>query len=135
MEIFLNKNNNMNINKQSRKFLNDFQKKQLKSNIKYHKIFLIFTILINIGLISFIFFYKLKIIKIKNLSSKINNQDKKLKISQKLLNIAALNKNGVLRLSFVFEKSEEFNTVKKLIYDYKIKMGDNIFELESRVIF
>ena len=68
MKIESNQNIN-NINEKVKEMLKDFHKKQILLNIKYHKIFLIFMLLINITLIYFIFIYKAKINKIKNLSS------------------------------------------------------------------
>ena len=142
MKIKSNKNNN--INEKVKEMLKDFHKKQIQLNIKYHKIFIIFMVLINISLIYFIFIYKAKIKKIKNLSSshysKIENKNKEISrnnstLSHKLLNIAAQSVKGVMRLSFIFEKSEEFNTIKRLIYDYKVKKGDFKIELEKRIVY
>ena len=42
---------------------------------------------------------------------------------------------GLTRLSLIFEESEEFNTVKRLIYDYKEKKGDFKIEFEKRIVF
>ena len=147
MKIESNKNNNNNdkINGKVKEILKDFHKKQILLNIKYHKLFIIFMALINISLIYFIFIYKTKIKKIKNLSnshfSKIESKNKELSrnnstLSHKLLNIAAQSVKGIMRLSLIFEKSEEFNTVKRLIYDYKvIKKGDFKIEFDKRIVF
>jgi len=142
MKIESNKNNN--INEKVKETLKAFHKKQILLNIKYHKIFIIFMILINITLIYFIFVYKAKIKKIKNFTknhfSKIENKNKELSgnnstLSHKLVNIAAQGVKGLTRLSLIFEKSEEFNSVKRLIYDYKEKKGDFKIEFEKRIVF
>jgi len=67
MKIESNKKDN--INGKVKEILKDFHKKQILLNIKYHKIFIIFMVLINTTLIYFIFIYKAKIKKIKNLST------------------------------------------------------------------
>ena len=142
MKIESNKNNS--INGKVKETLKAFHKKQILLNIKYHKLFIIFMALINISLIYFIFIYKAKIKKIKNFTknhfSKIENKNKELSrnnstLSHKLVNIAAQSVKGLTRLSLIFEKSEEFNTVKRLIYDYKEKKGDFKIEFEKRIIY
>ena len=37
----------------------------------------------------------------------------------KLLNMAALNEYGLIRFSFLFEKSDEFKNIQNIIYDYR----------------
>lgn len=99
MNIDLNKNIN-NINEESKISLKEFQKKQILSKIKYHKFFLFLIILVDIGLLIFIFIYKSKIREIKKLSkdylSTIISQDKLLSskyssFNNKMMNIAAIN--------------------------------------------
>ena len=67
-----NKSNKIinNINEESKASLIELRQKQILTNIKYHKVFLILLFLINIFLIIFIFFYKRKINEIKILSGK-----------------------------------------------------------------
>ena len=118
---------NNNINEESKSSLKKFRQEQILNNIKYHKIFLVLIILINIGLFIFILIYKAKISEIKNLSnshsSSINSKDSELSIRKssidhKIVNIASLNKGSIFRFSIIFEKSEEFNLIKNLAYDY-----------------
>ena len=138
MKIQSNKKIN-NINEESKASLKEFHQKQILSNIRYHKIFLFLLIIIDIGLICFIFFYKQKINEIKTLSnsysSKINSQDnqiskRKSSLNYKLLNIAAINKSKGMRFSFIFENSEEFNTIKDLIIEYKHKIDETSKEFK-----
>ena len=67
MKIQSNKNNN--INEESIHSLQDFRKKQIITNIRYHIIFLTLLIIINIGLTIFIIFYKSKINSLKSKTS------------------------------------------------------------------
>jgi len=130
-----NKSNKIinNINEESKASLIELRQKQILTNIKYHKVFLILLFLINIFLIIFIFFYKRKINEIKILSgkhtSKINTEDNEIEkfrssLNHKMLNICIINKSGEMRFSFIFENSEEFNTLKNLVYEYKSKIMD-----------
>ena len=138
MKIHSNKENN--INEESKNALLNFRQNQINSNIKIHKIFLGLIILVNIGLLIFIIFYKSKISQIKRLSnshtSNINSNDIKLKsqrneLGHKMVNIAALGSYGQIRFSLIFEKSEDFHAVKKLIYDYEIELGGKIDKYED----
>jgi len=137
MKIHSNKENN--INEESKNALLNFRQNQINSNIKLHKIFLGLIILFNIGLLSFIIFYKSKIAQIKKLSnshtSNINTNDIQLKslsneLGHKMANIAALGSYDQFRFSLIFERSEEFHAVKKLIYDYEIELGEKMPEYE-----
>ena len=130
-----NKSNeiNNNINEESKESLREFRKKQILTNIKYYKVFFFFLFLINTFLAIFIFFYKRKINEIKMLSgnhtSKIDTEDNEIEnlrssLNHKLLNICIINKSGAMRFSFIFDKSEEFNTLKNLVYEYKAKLHD-----------
>ena len=121
---------NNNINEESKSALKKFRQEQISNNIKYHIIFLVLIILVNIGFLIFILIYKSKISEIKNLSnshfSSINSKDTELSkrknsIDHKIVNIASLNKGSIFRFSIIFEKSEEFNTIKNLAYDYIVK--------------
>ena len=138
------KNNNNNINEASLNSLKDFNKKQVSSNIRYHKIFIVLLFVINIGLTIFIIFYKLKINKIKSRTSSYTNQlntnDEKLSnlnsiLNHKIVNMACLNQFGLVRFSYIFETSEEFNTIKDIIYEYKEKVENIKIKLENRNIF
>ena len=143
MKIHSNNDIN-NINEESRNALRNFRQNQINSNIKLHKLFLCLVFIINIGLIGFIFFYKSKISEIKKLSnlhtSDIDSKDtllvnQRTELGHKMANIAALGSLGVLRFSLIFEKSEEFHTVKKLIYDYRIELGDKMPKYENIGMF
>ena len=121
---------NNNINEESRLALKKFRQEQIINNIKYHIICLVLIILVNIGLLIFILMYKSKISEIKNLSnshtSSINSKDaqlssRKSSINHKIVNIASLSMGNIFRFSMIFEKSEEFNIIKNLAYDYICK--------------
>ena len=58
-----------NINQESIKSLKEYNKKEVESNIKLHKVFLSMIILVNIILVIFIIIYKLKISSIKSKSN------------------------------------------------------------------
>ena len=136
--------NNNNINEASLNSLKDFNKKQVSSNIRYHKIFIVLLFVINIGLAIFITFYKLKINKIKSrtnsYTTQLNTDDEKLSnlnsiLNHKIVNIACLNQFGLVKFSYIFETSEEFNTIKDIIYEYKQENENMIIKLENRNIF
>ena len=123
------KNENVNkISKESEIILKTFHQKQINSNIKLHKIFLFLIILIDTCLIFFTFFYKSKIVQIKQLSNTFkstissNNIEigaEKTSLNKKLVNIASIGCFDAFRFSFIFDKSEDFNNVRKLIFDYE----------------
>ena len=135
MEIQKNEKVNK-ISKESEIILKNFHQKQINSNIKLHKIFLILVILINVVLLLFMVFYKSKIVQIKKLilnsyKSKINSNNieletEKISLNKKMVNIASLGCFEALRFSFIFSNSEEFKNVKKLIYYYAKELGYNI---------
>ena len=124
--------NNNNINEDSKVALKEFTQQIISTNIRYYIILLIIFIITNIGLICFIIFYKGKIKEIKSLSqnysSNNNSQNNELfqsSIKHKILNIASLNKGGVFRFSFFFENNQEYNSIKKIVYDYKTQFGEH----------
>ena len=136
--------NNNNINETSLNSLKDFNKKQVSTNIRYHQIFIVLLFVINIGLAIFITFYKLKINKIKSrtnsYTTQLNTDDEKLSnlnsiLNHKIVNIACLNQFGLVKFSYIFETSEEFNTIKDIIYEYKQENENMIIKLENRNIF
>ena len=144
MKVKLNKKPN-NMNEQSINSLKDFRQKQISTNIKYHKIFILLLIIIITGLSVFIIFYKNKInsLKLKNTSyhSQLNSSDKSISnknniLMHKLVNIGSLHKYGFpLRYSFIFEASDEFNTIKNIIYDYIKEVLKLDVPIESRNVF
>ena len=142
MKIQSNKNNN--INEESIHSLQDFRKKQIITNIRYHIIFLTLLIIINIGLTIFIIFYKTKINSLKSKTSSYYNQIDKgdatisnlnTVLTHKLVNMGLLNQYGLIRFSFVFEKSDEFKTVQNVIYDYRKEVEKREVPIEYRSTF
>jgi len=142
MKILSNKNNN--INEESIHSLQDFRKKQIITNIRYHIIFLTLLIIINIGLTIFIIFYKSKINSLKSKTSSYYNQIDKgdatisnlnTVLTHKLVNMGLLNQYGLIRFSFVFETSDEFKTVQNVIYDYRKEVEKREVPLEYRSTF
>ena len=142
MKIQSNKNNN--INEESIHSLQDFRKKQIITNIRYHIIFLTLLIIINIGLTIFIIFYKSKINSLKSKTSSYYNQIDKgdatisnlnTVLTHKLVNMGLLNQYGLIRFSFVFEKSDEFKTVQNVIYDYRKEVEKREVPIEYRSTF
>ena len=142
MKIQSNKNNN--INEESIHSLQDFRKKQIITNIRYHIIFLTLLIIINIGLTIFIIFYKSKINSLKSKTSSYYNQidkgDAKISnlntvLTHKLVNMGLLNQYGLIRFSFVFETSDEFKTVQNVIYDYRKEVEKREVPIEYRSTF
>ena len=142
MKIQSNKNNN--INEESIHSIQDFRKKQIITNIRYHIIFLTLLIIINIGLTIFIIFYKSKINSLKSKTSSYYNQIDKgdatisnlnTVLTHKLVNMGLLNQYGLIRFSFVFEKSDEFKTVQNVIYDYRKEVEKREVPIEYRSTF
>ena len=142
MKILSNKNNN--INEESIHSLQDFRKKQIITNIRYHIIFLTLLIIINIGLTIFIIFYKSKINSLKSKTSSYYNQIDKgdatisnlnTVLTHKLVNMGLLNQYGLIRFSFIFEKSDEFKTVQNVIYDYRKEVEKREVPIEYRSTF
>ena len=142
MKIQSNKNNN--INEESIHSLQDFRKKQIIANIRYHIIFLTLLIIINIGLTIFIIFYKSKINSLKSKTSSYYNQIDKgdatisnlnTVLTHKLVNMGLLNQYGLIRFSFVFETSDEFKTVQNVIYDYRKEVEKREVPIEYRSTF
>lgn len=142
MKIQSNKNNN--INEESIHSLQDFRKKQIITNIRYHIIFLTLLIIINIGLTIFIIFYKSKINSLKSKTNSYYNQIDKgdatisnlnTVLTHKLVNMGLLNQYGLIRFSFVFETSDEFKTVQNVIYDYRKEVEKREVPIEYRSTF
>jgi hypothetical protein len=123
------KEENESINKESIKSLKEFREKQVQNNIKIHIFFLLIIICINICLLIFIISFK---IKIKHLTSKTKKSSSNLSqnrhylaslessLSHKVVNILAvsLNSLGNLHFSFLFENSDEVQSVKNSIISY-----------------
>ena len=123
--------NNINI-----KIINvSFNKKTIKTYIKFHKILLSTIIIINIVLVFFIIVFKSKISEIKS-KSFINSTKPKTNyistinkpIHNKLVNIFAISMAscGNFHFSLIFENSDEVNMVKKAIGDFKIEKNPTL---------
>ena len=134
------KKNLDNISEESQNALKNFRQNQIKTNIKLHKIFLILIIIIDIGFLFFILFYKSKISTLKKLTnihtSDIDKEDtnlgtQRISFYKKLVNIASIGSFGRIRFSFIFDKSEDFQNMKKIIYDYKKEIGDKVSTVEN----
>jgi len=117
------------MNPESIKSLKEFNKKEIQSNIKLHKIFLSMIIIINIFLIGFIFIYKSKISDIKSKmgihSSKIRENENYISslnnaYSHKLVNILSISINifGNYHFSLIFDTLEEVKNTKNLISSF-----------------
>ena len=116
-----------NINEDSYQSLKSFRENQIKTNIKFHLLFIFLLSIINIGLIIFIILYKTKLSSIKskftqNSSFITNNRnfiDKNNNlINHKFLNMVALCPSNVFRFSLILEKSEEVQKLKNSIYTF-----------------
>jgi hypothetical protein len=121
--------NNEKMNPESIKSLKEFNKKQVQSNIKIHKIFLSMIIIINISLFGFIFMYKSKILDIKSKleihTSKIRENEKYISslnnmYSHRLVNIFSISINffGNYHFSLIFDTSEEVKNTKNFISSF-----------------
>ena len=125
---------NKNINEESKKAMQEFHEKQIKTNIKLHKIFLILFLFLDFGLFYFILAYKSKISEIKKRTNKdsssiSNNKDSinqnRDDIEHKVLNIIANSLRGSYHFSFIFETKKEVDTVKNYLFEfYKTKNVD-----------
>ena len=121
--------NNEKMNPESIKSLKEFNKKQVQSNIKLHKIFLLMVIVIIIFLFGFVVLYNSKISDIKSKmeihTSKIRENENYISsldniYSHKLVNIFAISVNifGNYRFSLIFDTSEEVKNTKNLISSF-----------------
>ena len=123
------KEENEKINKESIKSIKEFREKQVQTNIKIHVFFFLIIICINICLIIFIISFKIKIrqltSKTKKNSSNLSQNTHHLKslensLSHKVVNILAVSANdyGNLHFSFLFENSDEVQSIKNSIISY-----------------
>ena len=120
---------NESMNKESIKSIKEYREKQVQNNIKIHVFFLLIIICINICLIIFIITFKIKIkqltSKTKKSSSNLSQNTYHLKslensLSHKVVNILAVSANayGNLHFSFLFENSDEVQSIKNSIISY-----------------
>ena len=120
---------NENMNQESIKSIKEFREKQIQTNIKIHIFVFIMIFLINICLIIFIIIYKYKI---KQLTSKTQKNSSSISkgtyhlnslennLLHKVVNIFSMSTNsyGNIHFSFLFETSEEVQSVKNSIKSY-----------------
>lgn len=113
-----------NISVSSLQSIEAFQKKRIQTNIILHKCFLFITVLINIALFLFIFFFKRKLSQLKSLSdkysSKINDDDDSLSshrssIEHRIVNIGSQSHRGGFLFSYLFKNENEINKIKNTI--------------------
>ena len=123
------KEENESMNKESIKLIKEFHEKQVQTNIKIHVFFLLIIICINICLSIFIISFK---VKIKQLTSKTKKSSSNLSqnthyltslansLSHKVVNILAVSANayGNMHFSFLFENSDEVQSIKNSIISY-----------------
>ena len=126
---------NINISDESINTMKEFRQKQINTNIKLHKIFLILILFINIGLTVFIIIYKRKISEIKSRSSNDSdsiNSDRDVinkrntEIEHKIVNVMAYSYNGLFHFSFILETKSEVDMVKKSLFDFYHEKNINI---------
>ena len=119
----------INMNQESIKSIKEFREKQVKTNIRIHLVFLGLIIFINICLIIFIISYKYKI---RQISAKSNENSKQItgqtnylsslenSLSHKIVNLFAMSFNmyGNAHFSFLFETSEEVQSIKNTLSSF-----------------
>ena len=122
---------NKNMNQKSSKLIKEFHEKQVQINIKIYIFTLLIIISVNISLILFIISYKYEISQIDS-KNKINLSNIKLNknhlaslensVSHKMVNIFAMsfNSDGNVHFSFLFEKSEEVQSIKNRISSFAL---------------
>jgi hypothetical protein len=120
-------NKEKNINENSKMALNDFTKKQISMNILYHKVFLGMCIIVNIGLIIFIFVYRNQLEEIELLSKKYTREfskndhfinEQRSTIDHKLVNLISNCKSKNLYFAYSFKNKTEFDLVQNFINGY-----------------
>ena len=116
-----------NINEDSYKTLKNFRQNQIKTNIRFHLIFILLLFIVDVGLIVFIIIYKIKLASLKFKSSQDSNLINSKKdfidrnqnlITKKYLNIAAQSPFGTFRFSLSLDNSQEVNQIKKNIIKF-----------------
>ena len=120
---------NKNMNTESIQSIKEYRQKQVQTNIKIHIFVLAMLIFINICLIIFIISYKYKI---KQISSKTEKSSSRIThdtnylaslentLLHKVVNIFAMSANayGNIHFSFLFDNSEEVQSIKNSINRY-----------------
>ena len=137
----IKKSKEKNINETSKNAIKDFSKKQIITNIFYHKIFLGMCIFINIGLFVFIILYQKQLKEIEFITKmntreyRKNNFDiteQRNSIDHKLVNLIAVTRKRNIKFAYSFENQNEFETVKNMITEYyrenPLQYDENIFD-------
>ena len=131
------KHKEININKESKIALDDYNTKKISMNIFYYKIFLGLCIISNIGLFVFILIYQNKIKEIdsltKSYSSKSKNEEEKYnkqqsKIDNKLTNLIAISERRNIFFSYSFLNKSEYDLAKNFILEYHHNVSNINFE-------
>ena len=120
-----------NMNHESIKSIKEYREKQIQSNIRIHLIFLGIIFFINICLIIFIVSYKYKIrqistksiensIKITGETNYLSNMESSL--NHKIVNLFAQSFNlyGNVHFSFLFENSQEVQSMKDTLRSFSL---------------
>ena len=126
----IKKNDEKNINKNSKSAIQDFQKKQILTNILYHKIFLGICAFVNVGLLIFIIMYKNQLQKIELLTKKYTREyqkneetleERRSSIDHKLVSIISISKkSNDICFAYSFENKTEYEMVINFIIDFYI---------------
>ena len=120
-------NKEENINKKSKETLKEFTKKQISTNILYHKIFLVMCLVINIGLFIFIIIYKNNLHKIESITEiytkeyRKNNyflEETRATIEHKIINLISINKRKDFCLSYSFLNQTEYDMVINFVVEF-----------------
>ena len=125
-----------NINEDSYNTLKNYRQNQIKTNIRFHLIFILLLFIIDIGLIIFVIIYKIKLSSLKYKSSQDSNLISSNKdfidknqniITNKYLNIVAQSPYETIRFSLSLDNSQEVNQIKNnIIKFYKDNKNINL---------
>lgn len=137
----IKRNNEENINQNSKNSLTDFRKKQIIMNILYHKIFFGMCIFVNICLFIFIMLYSNQLQEIETITQKNTREYRKnnyylseqqKSINHKIVNLLSINRRKNLLFSYSFSNKIEFEMVKNFITEYyrnnPLQYDEHIFD-------
>ena len=126
----IKRNDEKNINKNSKVAIKDFHKKQILTNILYHKIFLGMCAFVNFGLFIFIVMYKNQLQKIELLTKKYTREyqkneatleERRSTVDHKLVNIIAISKkSNDICFAYSFENKTEYEMVHNFIIQFYV---------------
>jgi hypothetical protein len=135
----IKRNDEKNINKNSKVAIQDFQKKQILTNILYHKIFLGMCVFVNVGLLIFILMYKNQLQKIELLTKKYTREyqkneetlgERRLTLDHKLVNIMSISKkSNDICFAYSFENKTEYEMVYNFIIQFYINNPSNSIDI------